>query len=122
QTSEDRLIEQFDLKRVYGKRLLADARLKLDENTGIGEDRKSGIITISVIDRNPLRAAALASAYVDQLNSLVAELSTSAAHRERIFLDERLKVVKQDLDEASNQLAQFSSRNNTLDIQQEGRA
>jgi len=56
------------------------------------------------------------------LNSLVAELSTSSAHRERVFLEARLKVAKLDLDEAANQLAQFSSKNNTLDIQQEGKA
>jgi capsule polysaccharide export protein KpsE/RkpR len=59
---------------------------------------------------------------VDGLNSLVSELSTSSAHRERVFLEGRLKVAKQDLDDASNQLAQFSSKNNTLDIQQEGKA
>ena len=122
QTSQDRLIQQFDLRKVYGKRLVIDARTNLDENTSISEDKKSGIITISVTDHNPQRAAALASAYVDQLNSLVSELSTSSAHRERVFLEERLKVAKQDLDDASNQLAQFSSKNNTLDIQQEGRA
>src|SRR5437879_12169304 len=80
------------------------------------------MISISVTDHTPQRAAALASAYVDQLNTLVSELSTSSAHREREFLEERLKVAKQDLDDASNQLAQFSSKNNTLDIQQEGKA
>ncbi len=122
QTAQDRLIQQFDLKEVYGKSLEMDARTKLDENTGISEDKKSGIITISVTDHSPQRATALAAAYVDQLNSLVAGLSTSAAHRERVFLEERLKVVKQDLDDASSQLAQFSSKNNTLDIQQEGKA
>jgi uncharacterized protein involved in exopolysaccharide biosynthesis len=122
QTSQDRLIEKFDLRKVYGTRLVVDARTKLDENTSISEDRKSGIITISVTDHSPQRAAALAGAYVDQLNSLVSELSTSSAHRERVFLEERLKVAKQDLDDASNQLAQFSSKNNTLDIQQEGKA
>jgi uncharacterized protein involved in exopolysaccharide biosynthesis len=122
QTSQDRLIQQFDLRKVYGKRLVIDARTKLDENTSISEDRKSGIITISVTDHSPQRSAALASAYVDQLNLLVSELSTSSAHRERVFLEERLKVAKQDLDDASNQLAQFSSKNNTLDIQQEGKA
>ena len=122
QTAQDRLIRQFDLRKVYGSRLVMDARRKLDENTSISEDRKSGIISISVTDHSPQRAAALANAYVDQLNSLVAELSTSSAHRERVFLEERLKVAKQDLDEASNQLAQFSSKNNTLDIQQEGKA
>jgi len=122
QTSQERLIEQFDLKKVYGARLVMDARARLDENTSISEDKKSGIITISVTDHSPQRAAALAGAYVDQLNSLVSELSTSSAHRERVFLEDRLKVAKQDLDEASNQLAQFSSKNNTLDIQQEGKA
>jgi uncharacterized protein involved in exopolysaccharide biosynthesis len=122
QTSQDHLIQQFDLRNVYGKRLLTDARTKLDENTSISEERKSGIITISVTDHSPQRAAALANAYVDELNSLVSELSTSSAHRERVFLEGRLKVAKQDLDDASNQLAQFSSKNNTLDIQQEGKA
>src|SRR5438034_3821225 len=99
-----------------------DARTKLDQNTSISEDRKSGIITISVTDHSPQRAAALANAYVDELNSRASELSTSSAHRERVFLEGRLKVAKQDLDDASNQLAQFSSKNNTLDIQQEGKA
>jgi capsule polysaccharide export protein KpsE/RkpR len=122
QTSQDRLIEQFDLRKVYGVRLVMNARMKLDENTSISEDKKSGIITISVTDHNPQRAAALANAYVNQLNTLVSQLSTSSAHRERVFLEDRLKVAKQDLDDASNQLAQFSSKNNTLDIQQEGKA
>ncbi len=122
QTAQDRLIQQFDLRKSYGKRLVVDARAKLDENTSISEDRKSGIITISVTDHSPQRAAALANAYVDELNSLVAELSTSSAHRERVFLEERLKVAKSDLDAAVNDLAQFSSKNNTLDIQQEGKA
>src|SRR5206468_8726168 len=110
--------QQFDLRKVYGKRLVVDARTKLDENTAISDDRKSGIITISITDHSPQRAAALATAYVDQLNSLVSELSTSSAHRERVFLEERLKLAKLDLDNASHQLAQFSIKNTTLDIQQ----
>lgn len=122
QTSQDRLIDQFDLRKIYGKQLVIDARTKLDENTSISEDRKSGIITISVTDHSPQRATAIANAYVDELNSLVSELSTSSAHRERVFLEERLQVAKQDLADASNQLAQFSSKNNTLDIQTEGKA
>ena len=122
ETAEDRLVEKFDLRKVYGSRLAANARMRLDENTSISEDRKSGIISISVTDHNPQRAAAIANAYVDELNSLVAELSTSSARRERVFLEERLKVAKRDLDEAANDLAQFSSKNNTLDIQQEGKA
>ena len=121
-TAQTRLVEQFDLKKVYGVRLEQDARMQLDERTTISEDRKSGIISISVTDHSPERAAALTRAYVDQLNSLIAELSTSSAHRERVFLEDRLKVAKHDLDDASNGLAQFSSQNGTVDIQTMGKA
>ena len=121
-TVQDRIIDKFDLRREYWVSHYDSARKKLTNKTAISEDRKSGIITISVTDRSPRRAADLANAYVNQLNSLVAELSTSSAHRERVFLEERLKVVKRDLDDASNQFAKFSSENNTLDIQQEGKA
>jgi capsule polysaccharide export protein KpsE/RkpR len=122
ETAQDRIVEQFDLKKIYHKARESDAREKLDGHTTIAEDKKSGIISIAVTDHSPQRAAALANAYVDQLNSLVAQLSTSAAHRERVFLEGRLKVAKVDLDGATNALAQFSSKNHTLDMQTEGKA
>lgn len=122
QTIQNRLIEQFELKKVYGKRLMLDARTQLSGNTAVQEDRKSGIITITVTDRNPQRAASIANAYINELNNMVAQLSTSSAHRERLFLEDRLQSVKRDLDDAETQLAQFSSKNSTLDIQQQGKA
>jgi uncharacterized protein involved in exopolysaccharide biosynthesis len=122
QTIQDRLVQQFDLKRTYKSNLMADARKKLSKNTIVEEDRKSGIITITVTDRNPERAAAVANAYISELNTMVAQLSTSSAHRERIFLEGRLQSVRGDLGSAEAQLAQFSSQNNTLDIQQQGKA
>ena len=121
-TVEDRLIGRFHLHQVYRERLEEDARAKLAENTEISEDRKSGIITIVVTDYDRKRAAAIAQAYVDELNQLVAELSTSAAHRERVFLEERLRSVKQDLDDASQKFSQFESTNKTIDIKEQARA
>ena len=121
-TVEDRLVERFGLKKVYGARLDMAARQRLAENTVILEDRKSGIITISVTDGDPLRAAAIAHAYVEELDRLVAELSTSSAHRERVFLEERLTAVKQELDQASKEFSQFASKNITIDIKEQGKA
>ncbi len=121
-TVQDRLVQRFDLKRVYWDRLDEDARKDLAEQTGIAEDRKSGIITISVTDRDAHRATALAQAYVEELNRLSAELSTSAAHRERVFLEERLKAVKLDLDQAAVDFSQFSSKNTAIDIKEQARA
>jgi capsule polysaccharide export protein KpsE/RkpR len=122
ETAQDDIVDRFRLQKAYGAKLIIDARKRLDANTMISEDRKSGIISISVTDRDPQRAADLANGYVEELNALVNRLSTSAAHRERVFLEDRLKVAKVDLDDASSALAQFSSRNNTLDIQTEGKA
>jgi len=121
-TVEDRLVDRFQLKKVFGTKLDEDARKELSQNTGASEDRKSGIITLTVIDRDRQRARAMATAYVEELNRLVAELSTSSAHRERVFLEERLAAVKQDLDQASRELGEFSSKNATIDVKEQGRA
>jgi uncharacterized protein involved in exopolysaccharide biosynthesis len=121
-TVQDRIVQRFELKKVYSVRLDEDARRRLQQKTNLAEDRKTGILDISVVDRDPKRAAAIAGAYVEELNQLVTELSTSGAHRERVFLEERLKAVKQDLDDASQKFSQFSSKNATIDIKEQGRA
>lgn len=121
-TVEDRLVARFSLKKVYGAALEEDARNKLSANTSIAEDRKSGIITIAVTDTDPRRSAAIAQAYIEELDRLVSELSTSSARRERIFLEERLKAVKNDLDLAAHNFSDFASKNSAIDIPEQGRA
>jgi uncharacterized protein involved in exopolysaccharide biosynthesis len=101
---------------------MQNARRQLEANTKISEDRKSGIISIGITDHSPQRAAAMAQAYVDELDRLVAELNTSAAHRERVFLDERLQSVKQDLDSSAKEFSEFASKNTAIDIKEQGRA
>jgi uncharacterized protein involved in exopolysaccharide biosynthesis len=121
-TIQDRLIERFDLRKVYRKKVWVDTRKELAKNTAITEDRRAGIISITCTDRDPRRVADLCNAYVAELNHLLVELDTSAAHREREFLDTRLKEVKQDLDEASKRLSEFSSKNATLNITDQAKA
>jgi uncharacterized protein involved in exopolysaccharide biosynthesis len=121
-TVEDRIIDKFDLRHVYRARKMQDARKELEVNTQISEDRRSGIITIGVTDQSPQRAAEIAQAYVRELNRMVAEVNTSAAHRERVFLEERLKTVKQDLDSAARDFSEFASKNTAIDIQEQGKA
>jgi capsule polysaccharide export protein KpsE/RkpR len=64
----------------------------------------------------------MAAAYVDELNRLLAQVNTSSAHRERVFIEERLKVVRQDLDTAAKQLSDFSTKTTTLDLKEQGKA
>jgi capsule polysaccharide export protein KpsE/RkpR len=121
-TVQDDLIDRFDLRKVYWCKRYRDARKKLAKSTAITEDKKSGIITIAVRDNDPYRARDLALGYVQELDKLVARLSTSAARREREFLEQRLVAVKQELDISARELAQFASRNATIDMQNQGKA
>jgi uncharacterized protein involved in exopolysaccharide biosynthesis len=119
-TTLDDIINRFDLRKVYNRKLYLDARKILLKRTVIVEDKKSGIITISVTDRDPGRARDIAAAYIEELDKLVNSLSTSSARRERVFLEQRLKSIKDDLDASSSALSQFSSHNATMDIQKQG--
>jgi capsule polysaccharide export protein KpsE/RkpR len=121
-TVQDKLIQQFDLKKLYGARNMEDARKALTANTSLSVDRKSQITSITVTDRNPQRAAAMGQAYVGELNRLVAELSTSSARRERIFLEGRLQGVSDDLEAAEKEFSQFASKNAAIDVKEQGKA
>ena len=121
-TVQDDLIHQFDLQKVYWDRHIEDARADLAAHTDITIERKSQIIEISVTDRNRQRSTAICQAYVDELNRLVAQLSTSAARRERIFLEGRLQEVNKDLEAAEKQFSQFASKNTTIDVKEQGKA
>ncbi len=121
-TVKDRLIERFDLRKVYGTRYWENARKKLTSRTKLTLDRKSGLITITVTDRNPQRAQQLAQAYVEELDHIAAQVNTTAAHRERVFIEQRLVGVKRDLDKVSREFSEYSSQNATLDIKEQGMA
>jgi capsule polysaccharide export protein KpsE/RkpR len=122
ETVQDGLIRRFDLRKVYWDRYWSDARKDLAKHTDISEDRKSGVITLVVTDRDPHRAQQMAQAYVEQLDQLVAQVSTSAARRQRQFIEQRLKTVKENLDEASRQFSEFASKNGTLDVPSQAKA
>ncbi len=121
-TVSGHLIDRFNLQHVYRKRYRIDTAKHLAHRTSITEDKKSGVITIAVEDEGPLRARDLAQGYLDELNKLVTQTNTSAAHRERIFIERRLHSVQADLEHAQLQLSEFSSRNSTVDIKEQTRA
>jgi capsule polysaccharide export protein KpsE/RkpR len=122
QTVEDDLIKKFNLRKVYWDRYIEDARADLEDKTEVAEDRRSGIVTIRVTDRSPQRAVGLAQEYINELNRVVTSLNTSAARREREFLEARLAQVKQDLESAENNFSEFASKNTALDIPTQGKA
>lgn len=99
-----------------------DARKRLENHTDIAEDKKSGIVVIEVVDHDPKRAALMTQAYLEAVNNLLAAVSTSSARRERIFIEGRLKTVKQALDIAEHRFSEYASKNTAIDVPEQGKA
>ena len=118
----DAMIDKFDLRKEYGDRYYEYARKDLLARTIVDTNRKSGVITITVTGNSPQKAQAMAQGYADELDTVIREVSNSGAKRERIFLENRLKVVKAELDESSKQLAAYASKNVALDIPEQAKA
>jgi capsule polysaccharide export protein KpsE/RkpR len=116
------LVDRFNLQQVYHKRYKEDTGKRLAHLTTIKEDAKSGVISITVTDGTRERARDLAQGYLDELNSVVARVNTSSARREREFIEQRLKTVQSELQDAQVQLSEFSSKNTTIDIKEQTRA
>jgi capsule polysaccharide export protein KpsE/RkpR len=120
-TIEDRMIERFNLKQVYRVRLQQDAYTRLQAKTSFSVEPKSGIVALSVTDGDPQRAAAMARAYVEELGVLMTQLNNSSAHRERVFLQDELQVVKVEMEKAEKDFSEFASKNGAMDITEQGR-
>jgi uncharacterized protein involved in exopolysaccharide biosynthesis len=121
-TVEDDIIAQFGLMELYRTKYPEDARKRLEGTTEIKEDPKTGIIALSFEDKDPRRAAAIAQAYVENLNHVLAGVNAGSAHRERLFIDQRLVEVKKDLDASAKEFAEFSSANSAINIPEQAKA
>lgn len=83
---------------------------------------KDGVISITASNKDPKRAALLANAFVDELGRATVRLNLSKAGTERLFLEKRLAVVKQDLKGAEDDLKAFSQHNKLVQVDAQTKA
>lgn len=121
-TVQTHIVDRFHLRGRFWDRYEDDARKTLDDHTQIEEDRKSGVISVTVRASSPAGARDMANAYVEELDKLLSHVSTFSARRERIFIEQRLASVKSDLEDAEQQFSEFASKNTALDIKEQTRA
>lgn len=122
ETVKDPIIDHFNLLEVYKVQFRSDAYLLLDRNANITTGKKDGVVTISIDDKDPKRAAAIANAYVEELGKVAAGLSMTGAGRNRAFLEKQLLAAKADLQRAEDAMKQFQSRNKAVDVTQQAKA
>jgi tyrosine-protein kinase Etk/Wzc len=98
-TIADKLVEKFNLVKVYGSDTTEQARRELDNNTQITSG-KDGLITIEVIDKNQKLVAPMANAYVAELLSLTKQLALTESSQRRKFFEDQLGLAKDNLAKA----------------------
>ena len=113
---KDPIIERFKLKNIYKNKYLSDTYKTLDTNAVISAGKKDGIITITVNDKDPKRAADMANAYAEELGKLTVRLNIAGAGKNRSFLEERLSGAKADLARAEEALKVFQSKNKAVQV------
>lgn len=101
----DAIIDRFDLVRVYGpKRLRSEVRDMLEGNTVI-KVSSEGIVSVIVEDCDPNRAAAMANAYVEEMDLQNKRLAVGQVTSRKVFLENRLKEVEGKLSKIDNILS-----------------
>lgn len=98
-TIADDIIRQFNLQKIYDIRRHSDTVKKLEARSTFSSD-KSTLITISVEDHDPKRAAAMANAFLDELRSQNGRLALTEASQRRLFFQEQLEREKDALADA----------------------
>lgn len=100
---EDKLVERFKLIERYKVDILTDARKELKERTRISGG-KDNLITIEVDDRDPVFAAELANAQVEELGTLIQRMALTEAQQRRAFFENQLLITKNQLTKSEQAL------------------
>lgn len=116
----DKIIKQFNLMEQYQTSNLTATYLILGQRTRISVSDE-GLMKIAVEDRDPETAAAMATAYVEQLIDLNHELLSSSAREKREFIEARLGEVRTQLDSSRRTLETFQIENRTVNLDEQAR-
>jgi uncharacterized protein involved in exopolysaccharide biosynthesis len=116
----DPIIQRFDLRKLYEKETLLETRKALADATSITVG-KDGIISIEVDDKDPRRAAAMANAYVAELDRLTQSVAITDAGRKRVYLERQLAQAKDRLAEAEVVMRATMEKTGLIRLEDQGR-
>ncbi len=88
---------RFDLKSRYELKSFEALRKTMPDKVRVQADRKSGVISVEVDDQEPKFAADLANAHVIEVTKVLGRLAVSDAQLRRVFFEQQLKDVKENL-------------------------
>jgi tyrosine-protein kinase Etk/Wzc len=121
-TVEDAMIKRFDLMAEYREKRMSDTRKEFERRTTILAGTKDNLITITLEDHDPQRAAELANGYIEEFRRMSASLAITEAARRRVFFERQLQTAKEDLTAAEEAMRKTQQTTGVLQIDSQARA
>ncbi len=120
----DPIIDEFDLMQLYDLDTRVETRKMLSEEilTAVVDDENGGIISVTVQDTDPQRAADMSNAFVAQLTKLFDRVTDSEAGRRRVFFEGELRKAHEALSNAEDQLRAFQEVSGVIKIDDQSSA
>lgn len=104
QALNDRIIDRFDLQRIWGLGTRIEVHQRLAQRVAFGIGRREGVVQVQVQDEQANRAAAMANEYIAELRQTLRSFAQDEARQRRQFFDAQLLVARQALDAAQKRL------------------
>ena len=120
-TVSDALIERFKLEDLYKAKTRTSARIELESLTVVSAG-KDGFIAVEFSDKDPKLAAAIANAYVDELDRLSHTLAVTEAAKRRFFYEKQLKGVREGLDLAELAMKEMQEKTGVIQLEGQSKA
>lgn len=116
-TAMDMAAKRFKLAERYNVEKYEDVYKEIKEKVEILADKKSDLVTIEVLDKDPKFAADLANGYYQILEELQDKLAVTEAQRKRLFFEKQFEEAKNNLADAEVKLTEVQEKTGVLEIQ-----
>lgn len=116
------LDQRFQLRDRYGVDGLTRLKTTLGEMVKVTPEKKAGVITIDVKDADPVFAATLANAHIEELAKVLDRLALTEAQQRRDFYEKRLDATKKDLIKADQDFQRLQENSGMLVIDKQAEA
>jgi tyrosine-protein kinase Etk/Wzc len=119
----EKVIDRFNLVHYYGfdkqkEYCIEDVLIEYHKRVKAHEN-DYGNLEVSVLDSSPALAADMANFIVLELDTITCLLGKESARNSRLFFEDRLAVIKHDLDSATRQFTAFKTENNYIELEQQ---
>ena len=94
---QNAVVARLNLLERYKTHSMEFARAAARGAVQITSDKKTGLITIQVDDKDPEFAAQLANTQVEELRNLLGRLAVTEAQQRRMFYEQQIQKVQNDL-------------------------